>query len=40
MGNCIKSELIIELSSYHYNVELISSNDLYDKIKLLEKKFI
>jgi hypothetical protein len=38
MGNCIKSELIIEPPPYHYNVELISSNDLNDKIKLLEEE--
>lgn len=38
MGNCLKSELIIELPPYHYNVELISSNDLNDKIKLLEEE--
>jgi len=40
MGNCIKSELIIEPPPYHYNVELISSNDLNDKIKLLEEETI
>ena len=38
MGNCIKSELIIEPPPYHYNLELISSNDLNNKIKLLEEE--